>query len=69
MGSNWIWELSCRKRALGVPLAGALLDADFGTAGDRDADLRVDFDILKGESFTRGLLNGRFISSVLVSDS
>ena len=40
-----------------------------GTAGDRDLDLRDALEILKGEAFTRGLLNARLTSSALVSES
>lgn len=39
------------------------------TAGDLDVDLRVDFVILKGDSFIRGLLNGCLTSPVLLSES
>jgi len=68
MGSNWICELSCRKRTLGVCRDDLLLPG-VDTAGDRVRDLRADLDILKGDSLTRGLLNARGTSSVLLSDS
>lgn len=67
--SNWICELSCRRRTLGACRAETLLLARLGTIGDRDMDLRVTLDTLKGDSLTLGLLDTRLTSSTLISES
>jgi hypothetical protein len=76
IGSNWICELSWRRRTFGVrredarllPI-GVLVTAgdDVLTAGD--LDLRVTLEILNGDSFTRGVRAFLTGFMTLVSDS
>lgn len=71
MGSNWSWESSWRRRALGVRLEDVFLVLVLCTIGDRDLDrvFRDSFSTLKGVSFTRGVRFFGSLTSLLLSES